>query len=160
MTNSGPPLDAATLARLASLCLALACAACGGGEKAGGGNAAADAQAAATPTPVADADHDAEIERLERSAGRNPNDDSVRKALAAAYVRRGNTHRAAGDLRAALRDYRTALRHDEDNDEAQGASAALAVQIEGEKTGEYGEPAPPPISPNVEGGDKATPEKP
>lgn len=145
MTNRVPSLVCA------SLCLALACAACGGDANRAANNGAANAQAApsATATPVSDADLNTEIERLERSAERNPGDEATRRALAAAYVRRGNAQRAAGDLRAALKDYRTALRHDEDNDEAQNSSATLAVQIEGEKTGEYGEPAPPAISPNV-----------
>lgn len=143
----------------AAFSLALAQAACGGAGRDAGANGAKNASnagaAAANATPVAVGDLNAEIERLERSAERNPSDDTVREALAVAYVRRGNAARAAGDLRAALKDYRSALRFDEDNDEAQNASAELSVQVEGEKTGEYGEPAPLPITPGVTADDDA-----
>ena len=92
---------------------------------------------------------DAEIQRLEKLVERNPGEDSVTRPLAAAYVRRGNTLRAAGDLRAALKEYRSAIKYDEDNEEAQKNIADIVPQVEGEKTGEYGEPAPLPITPNV-----------
>ena len=137
-----------SLVSAAALCLCFVSAACGGGG-AGATNASNATNPASAATPVSDANLNAEIERLERSAERNPLDDDVNKALAKAYVRRGNIARAAGDLRAALKDYRSALRYDEDNDEAQKFSAEIGVQVEGEQTGEYGEPAPLPITPNV-----------
>lgn len=149
MTRRSPPHPAP--AALAALCLALAASACGGGDEraANEPGAGANAAAGANTNARAPGDLNAEIERLERSAERNPSDESTSKALAAAYVRRGNATREAGDLRAALKDYRSALRYDEDNPEAQESSAALSVQVEGEKTGENGEPAPLPITPGA-----------
>ncbi len=92
---------------------------------------------------------DAEIARLEKIAQRNPSDDEVRDALAQAYVRRGNARRAAQQLREALRDYQNALRINADNEEAQRNAAEISPQVEGQPTGENGEPAPLPITPNV-----------
>jgi len=105
---------------------------------------------------------DGEIARLERVTERNPADDEARAGLARAYVRRAAAHRAAGRLPEALADYRRALRTDPDNEEAQKNVADIAPQVEGTpQEGEYGEPAPPPISPNVTGAEgRGTPEKP
>jgi tetratricopeptide (TPR) repeat protein len=131
-------------------CLAAALAGCNSAPE--GNNRAANTTAAASPSaerPVDDANLDAEIQRLEKLAERNPGEDSVTKPLAAAYVRRGNTLRAASDLRGALKEYRNAIKYDEDNEEAQKNIAEIVPQVEGEKTGEYGEPAPLPITPNV-----------
>ena len=132
-------------------CLVAALAGC---SNAPGGNNRTANTAAPAPSPAAErplegASLDAEIQRLEKLAERNPGEDSVTKPLAAAYVRRGNTLRAAGDLRAALKEYRSAIKYDEDNEEAQKNIADIVPQVEGEKTGEYGEPAPLPITPNV-----------
>ncbi len=66
-------------------------------------------------------------------------------------------------LREAMDDYRRALRNDPDNEEAQRNAAEIAPQVEGTPTGEYGEPAPLPISPNVaddEAKPTPTPKKP
>ncbi|HEV3471517.1 MAG TPA: tetratricopeptide repeat protein [Pyrinomonadaceae bacterium] len=139
--------------------LLLALAACGGGRSSNvgaGANPAATPAAAVTPDP---ARLDAEIARLERLNERNPADDEARLNLARAYVRRAEAHRAAGRLAEALADYRRALRTDPDNEEAQKNVADITPQVEGTpQEGEYGEPAPPPISPNVtEGGAKETP---
>ena len=92
---------------------------------------------------------DAEIERLEKQAGKNPGNAETLAEFARAYVRRGNAHRDAGRLREAMDDYRRALSRDPDNEEAQRNAADIAPQVEGTPTGEYGEPAPLPISPNV-----------
>jgi len=137
-----------------------ALAACGGGERPREG-----ARTAASPQADAAANEparlDAEITRLERLTERNPADDEARTQLARAYVRRADTHLAARRLPEALADYRRAQRLDPDNEEAQRNVADLSPQVEGTpQEGEYGEPAPPPISPNVEGEAKATPEKP
>jgi hypothetical protein len=132
-------------------CLAAALAGCNSAPE-GNNRAANSTTASASPAatrPVEDANMDAEIQRLEKLAERNPGEDSVTKPLAAAYVRRANTLRAASDLRGALRDYRNAIKYDEDNEEAQKNIADIVPQVEGEKTGEYGEPAPLPITPNV-----------
>ena len=92
---------------------------------------------------------DAEIERLEKQAEKNPGNAETLAELSRAYGRRGNSHREAGRLREAMDDYRRALSKDPDNEEAQRNAAEIAPQVEGTPTGEYGEPAPLPISPNV-----------
>ena len=145
----------------AALCLALlAAAACGGSSStsnraaAGGANSSANG---AGPVIVSGVNLDAEIARLERMAERTPNDDSLREALARAYVLRGNSLRAANNLPGALNDYQRAIKYDEDNEEALKAIAEISPQVEGEQTGEYGEPAPLPISPGVTGGEEAAP---
>ncbi|HEX7174407.1 MAG TPA: tetratricopeptide repeat protein [Pyrinomonadaceae bacterium] len=112
-------------------------------------NSAATSSSPAAERPVEGANLDAEIQRLEKLVERNPGEDSVTRPLAAAYVRRGNNLRASNDLRGALKDYRSAIKYDEDNEEAQKNIAEIVPQVEGEKTGEYGEPAPLPITPNV-----------
>jgi tetratricopeptide (TPR) repeat protein len=92
---------------------------------------------------------DAEIERFEKQAEKNPGNAETLAELSRAYARRGNSHREAGRLREAMDDYRRALSKDPDNEEAQRNAAEIAPQVEGTPTGEYGEPAPLPISPNV-----------
>ena len=131
-------------------CLAAALVGCNNAPEAN--NRTATPAPSASPSaelPLEGANLDAEIQRLEKLAERNPGEDSVTRPLAAAYVRRGNTLRAAGDLRGALKDYRNAIKYDEDNEEAQKHIAEIVPQVEGEQTGEYGEPAPLPITPNV-----------
>ena len=130
------------------------------GESSSDQNARPAASPAATAGAAADpARLDGEIARLERLTERNPADDEARAQLARAYVRRAGAHRAAQRLREALEDYRRALRTDPDNEEAQKNVADITPQVEGTpQEGEYGEPAPPPISPNVtEGEAKETP---
>jgi cytochrome c-type biogenesis protein CcmH/NrfG len=107
-------------------------------------NSANNATAGGDPAKI-----DAEIERLEKQAGKNPGNADTLAELARAYVRRGNAYRDAQRLREAMDDYRRAQRNDPDNEEAQRNAAEIAPQVEGTPTGEYGEPAPLPISPNV-----------
>lgn len=141
--------------------LVLALASCRGADQSNarpGANSTAGTTA--SPSNSDPAQLDAEIARLERLTERNPADDEARAELARAYVRRANTHHAARRLPEALADYRRAQRLDPDNEEAQRNVADIAPQVEGTpQEGEYGEPAPPPISPNVEGEGKETPEK-
>jgi tetratricopeptide (TPR) repeat protein len=150
-----------TTAALA-LALLLSAASCKGGDapKAGGENAAASPAQAGGPDA---AKLDADIERLERQVERNPADEDSREELAAVYVRRGNARRAAQQLKEALADYRLAMKYNLDNEEAIRNSAELSPLVEGTpEPGEYGEPAPLPISPNVtgEGAASPTPQKP
>jgi hypothetical protein len=142
--------------------LALALAACGGGRQGNAPPGQNPSAGAPSGSPSGDpAQLDADIARLERLTERNPADDEARAELARAYVRRAGVHNAARRLPEALADYRRAQRLDPDNEEAQRNVADLAPQVEGTpQEGEYGEPAPPPISPNVEGDGKETPEKP
>jgi cytochrome c-type biogenesis protein CcmH/NrfG len=106
----------------------------------------ANADAAAT-TDVSQLD--AEIGRLEKLAEKNPGDDDARAALSKAYVSRGHAMRAAQRMRDALMDYQRALRVNPDNEDAQRAAAEISPFVEGEQTGENGEPAPLPITPNI-----------
>ena len=127
--------------------------------------AASNSSAAANNAPAGGdpAKLDAEIERLEKQAEKNPGNAETLAELARAYVRRGNANRAAGRLREAMDDSRRAQRNDPDNEEAQRNAAEIAPQVEGTPTGEYGEPAPLPISPNVaedEAKPTPTPKKP
>ncbi|MBA3240562.1 MAG: tetratricopeptide repeat protein [Acidobacteria bacterium] len=100
-----------------------------------------------------------EIEQLEKLAERNPGDDEARDELSSAYVRRANALRAAQRMKEALDDYQRALRINPDNEEAQKYAAEIAPAVEGTpQEGEYGEPPPLPITPNVTGGEeKASP---
>ena len=145
--------------------LVLALAACRGEDasKSGRTNPAANAGGASSRNTTSNdpAKLDAEIARLERVTERNPADDEARAELARAYLRRAQTHRDAGRLREALADYRRAQLADLDNEDAIKNIAELSPQVEGTPPeGEYGEPAPPPISPNVtEGEGKETPER-
>ena len=145
----------------AACALLVTFAACGGGgEQSSGtqGNSASNAETTTAATATT-AGLDGEIERLEKVAQRNPNDDETREKLAGAYVRRANSLRASQQLKEALRDYQHALRINPDNEEAQKNAAEIAPLVEGTpQEGEYGEPPPPPITPNVVGGEeKASP---
>lgn len=157
MTNSHTTLKACV-----ALALLLALSACGRDRgKGGAAQTGAPQNAAASPSPAPPADPaqlDAELARLEKQAERNPADDTARSDLAKAYVRRGDSHRAAGQLQEALLDYQRALRADPDNEQAQRAASEITPEVQGEKTDENGAPAPLPITPNVadEGG-KPTP---
>jgi tetratricopeptide (TPR) repeat protein len=146
----------------------LSLAACGGGGQQPGTKTdnGADAQANNPAANAASGDAsklDGEIERLEKQAQRNPGDEEVRSSLASAYVRRANNLRASQQLKEALADYQRALRINPDNEEAQKNNSELAPLVQGTpQEGEYGEPPPPPITPNVIGGEAsptATPKK-
>lgn len=142
---------------LAPLLLALCALACASSKDAttpqtGNGTSTANANAAgaggatnATDMPALDA----RIASLEKQAEKSPGDDELRRELSRAYSRRADALRNSGQAVAALRDYRTALRYDEDNQDAQQRAAEIASQVEGDATGENGEPAPLPITPNV-----------
>jgi tetratricopeptide (TPR) repeat protein len=75
--------------------------------------------------------------------------ESLRAALSQVYLRRANARRDAQQLREALRDYQEALRFNPDNEEASSRAAEISPQIDEGRTGENGEPAPLPITPNV-----------
>ena len=119
-----------------------------GAEPSAGATAGAQQSGAASPANISQLS--GEIERLEKQAERNPADKETLDELARAYVRRANLERGSGQLREALADYQSALRHDPDNDEAQGNAAATKLQLGGEsEEDENGAPAPLPITPNV-----------
>jgi len=93
--------------------------------------------------------YDAEIADLEKQAEKSPSDDALADALSRSYVRRALARRQAGNFREAERDYQNALRHNPDNEEAQQGVADITLQTGREATGENGEPAPLPITPNA-----------
>lgn len=151
-----------TLSKIALAATALALAAlspaCGGGAQENARQSNAGAQpsaqsnangggAAASNVDVAKLNSD--IERLEKSAERNPGDDDTLDELASAYVRRGDAERTSGQPQEALKDYQRALRLDPNNLEAQKNAADIQEQLGGEQQDENGAPAPAPITPNV-----------
>ncbi|MCA1633187.1 MAG: tetratricopeptide repeat protein [Acidobacteria bacterium] len=155
-----------TLVSLAFCAVLLSLAACGGREGADTGlqNSGAGASPVETPAATSEAGGDisklgGEISQLEKLAERNPGDDEVRDELASAYVRRANALRDAKRLKEALNDYQRALHINPDNEEAQKNAAEIAPVVGGTpQEGEYGEPPPLPITPNVTGvEEKASP---
>lgn len=98
---------------------------------------------------------DGEIARLEHEAEKNPGDQTARIALSQAYLRRARAFRVAQKMSEALRDYQSAIRNDPDNEQAQQGIAEISSQLENSPTGENGEPAPLPITPNVTGGESS-----
>jgi cytochrome c-type biogenesis protein CcmH/NrfG len=141
----------------ATVAFALALLMCACGRGASNVNVQGTSTAAAPSSPPTDnggpaADFtklDADVAQLEERAERNPGDDEALAELAKAYVRRGNAHRAANQLKEALQDYRRAQSADPDNPDAQRNAAEISPLVEGAQTGEVGEPAPLPITPGV-----------
>src|SRR5438874_519179 len=119
------------MALMRALILVLCCfgvvslAACGRSgtsnvNRASANNAAGSAANTNANAPPAEAlasgQLDAEIARLEAQAEQNPEDETARAAVAAAYVRRANALRDTGKMPEAQRDYQTALRFNPDNE--------------------------------------------
>jgi tetratricopeptide (TPR) repeat protein len=151
---------------LPSLLLTISVCACGGSENRNGDAATTATTAGNTASANATTggsggmqtgvvNYDAQIADLEKQAEKNPGDDELRDALSQAYLRRANALRDAQQLKEALRDYRKALSNNPDNEEAQQRAAEIGAQVEGDLTGENGEPAPLPITPNVTTDDPA-----
>jgi tetratricopeptide (TPR) repeat protein len=106
--------------------------------------------------PIDTGKYDAEIRRLEKQAGMRPGDDASRLALARAYLARGNALTQAKQYRAALGDYRRALRYDPDNEEARQWAAMITgiiQQMGREVPTEGNEPPPLPMTPDTIAGD-------
>jgi cytochrome c-type biogenesis protein CcmH/NrfG len=111
------------------------------------------------PEPIDTSKYDAEIKRLERQAEMRPGDDASRLALAKAYVARANALTQAHQYRAALGDYRRALRYDPDNDEARQWAATITGILQSmgrEVPTEGNEPPPLPMTPDTIAGDDDT----
>jgi tetratricopeptide (TPR) repeat protein len=127
---------------------ALALASCGGAPTAANQNAASTNQPTASNTqsthsPVVSASpkttttaasggefvdtskYDAEIKRLEEKAKKSPADQATRTALAKAYTDRGDALTGVRQYRAALGDYRRALRFDPNNGQAQQMAGTI-----------------------------------
>jgi tetratricopeptide (TPR) repeat protein len=69
--------------------------------------------------------YDAEIKRLEAKAKKNPADQQTRLALGKAYADRGDALTGVRQYRAALGDYRRALRNDPNNEQAQRMAGTI-----------------------------------
>jgi cytochrome c-type biogenesis protein CcmH/NrfG len=119
-------------------------------QKDAGAAQSASAQPNGAPAPADIGQLSGEIERLEKQAERNPADEETQDELARVYVKRAKLERDGGQFQEALVDYQRALRHDPDNEEAQGGAAAVDQQLGGDQQeDENGAPAPLPITPNV-----------
>jgi hypothetical protein len=106
------------------------------------------AAAAAGGESVDTSEHDAEIKRLENVAKKKPSDQATRRALATAYTNRGNALTGVRQYRAALGDYRRALRNDPDNEQARqmaGTITGILKSMGRDIPPEGQEPAPLPL---------------
>ena len=99
-----------------------------------------------------------------RSTARKAGSDEAGRAgatrAAKAYLARGNALTQARQYRAALGDYRRALRYDPDNDEARQWAATITgilQQMGREVPTEGNEPAPLPLTPDTIAGDDDEP---
>ncbi len=98
--------------------------------------------------PVDTSKYDAEIKRLEEKAKKNPADAQTRLALAKAYTDRGDALTGVRQYRAALGDYRRALRNDPNNEQAQQMSGTIVSILKSmgrDVPPEGQEPAPLPL---------------
>lgn len=100
--------------------------------------------------PVDTSSYDAEIKRLEEKAKKNPADQAMRLALAKVYTDRGDALTGVRQYRAALGDYRRALRFDPNNGQAQQMSGTIISILKSMKYDvplEGQEPPPLPLKP-------------
>ena len=111
--------------------------------------------AGGTGDPIDTSAYDAEIERLRPLAEKKGSSDADRLALSKAYSDRGDALTKARQYRAALGDYRRALKYDASNRAAQqGASMIVLImrQMGREVPAEGEEPAPLPFKPDANAG--------
>ena len=104
--------------------------------------------AAGNARPVDTSKYDAEIKRLEEKAKKKPVDAATRLALAKAYTARGDALTGVQQYRAALGDYRRALRNDPNNEQAQqmaGTIIGILRSMGRDVPPEGQEPAPLPL---------------
>jgi tetratricopeptide (TPR) repeat protein len=116
--------------------------------------AAASPRASTTTTaagggePVDTSKYDAEIKRLEEKAKKGSADQGTRLALSKAYTDRGDALTGVRQYRAALGDYRRALRNDPNNEQAQQMSGTIISILKSmgrDVPPEGQEPAPLPL---------------
>ncbi|HEV2913300.1 MAG TPA: hypothetical protein VGX92_08290 [Pyrinomonadaceae bacterium] len=107
-------------------------------------------QASSGGEPVDTSGYDAQIRQLEAKAKKNPADRQTRLALGKAYTDRGDALTGVRQYRAALGDYRRALRLDPDNAQAQqmaGTIISILKSMGRDVPAEGQEPAPLPLKP-------------
>ena len=145
-------------------CVAALCAACGGSRSGTNGSAAnqsaanqtaqsqqagaqqANANGAAQPDF---AKLDADIMQLEAQLADKPDDNSLREAVAQAYVRRGAANYAQQKPAEALRDYQAALNYDPGNEEAELRITQLNQEGAAALRTDDGKPATVPAKPGA-----------
>ncbi|MCA1817255.1 MAG: tetratricopeptide repeat protein [Acidobacteria bacterium] len=154
-------------------CVAALCAACGGSRS--GGNRSAANQSAANQTaqgqsangqtatandggqnaaPPDFAKLDADIMQLEAQLADKPDDNSLREAVAQAYVRRGAANYAQQKPAEALRDYQAALNYDPGNEEAELRITQINQESAGALRTDDGKPATVPAKPGASNSNK------
>ena len=105
-----------------------------------------------TGEPIDTSKLDAEIERYKNAAERKGGSGAAGVALAKAYADRGNALTQARQYRAALGDYRRALKYDPKNEAAEQGGAMIVMimrQMGREVPPEGQEPAPLPFKPSA-----------
>ena len=136
-------------------CLVSLGAACGGSRSSANQsvtNDAANANSSGLKTGLLDITKlDAEIRQLEAQAVQNPDDNSVREALANAYARRGAANYDAHKLDEALKDYQSALSYNPDHEEAQLRSQQISQELGGGVRADDGKPVTVPAKPGAPG---------
>ena len=139
--------------KLLSACCAAALAAsgCAGGRREAANRPSSPSNAAPTPTaaPKDIGKLDAEIARLEGQAAKDPDDRTVRDSLADAFVSRGNLHLEARRLDQALSDFKNALSHKPDHEEAQERITQIGSETQREPVGDDGRPVTVPAAPGA-----------
>jgi cytochrome c-type biogenesis protein CcmH/NrfG len=95
--------------------------------------------------PVDTSKYDAEIKRLEQQSKKNPPGRTTQMALARAYADRGDALTGVRQYRAALGDYRRALRLDPNNEQARQMSTTIIgiLQSMGRDVPPEGQEPPP-----------------
>jgi tetratricopeptide (TPR) repeat protein len=143
---------------LLAFSLALLCASCGGARS--GANQSAANQSATDNSSAANSNGlktglldmaklDAEIRQLEAQAAENPDDNSVREAVANAYARRGAANYDAHKLDEALKDYQSALSYNPDHEEAQMRIQQISQEVSGGVRADDGKPVTVPAKPGA-----------
>lgn len=105
-----------------------------------------------TGEPIDTSKMDADIERLKKQADNKGSKPSDGVALAKAYADRGDALTQARQYRAALGDYRRALKYDPKNEAAEQGGAMIVMimrQMGREVPAEGQEPAPLPFKPSA-----------
>ena len=133
---------------------ALAASGCARGSREAATRPSPAANAGATPAAAPNdiGKLDAEIARLEAQAAKDPDDHEVRDSLADALVRRGNLHLEARRLDQALSDFKNALSHRPDHEEAQERISQINNEAEREPVGDDGRPVTVPAGPGASNG--------
>jgi tetratricopeptide (TPR) repeat protein len=97
---------------------------------------------------------DADIMRLESEASAQPDDTSLREAVANAYARRGAANYQIHKPAEALKDYQSALNYNPDNEEAQLRVQQIGQEIGGDVRTDDGKPVTVPAKGGTQNSNK------